>query len=75
MDLEFDDKDVDVPLPATLLTGGESIKCYTLREAAMEWHRLPKAAQAQATIRVHGGRLYTAEQIGQMHAGPKPSGA
>jgi hypothetical protein len=71
--LSTDDKIyVDAGQPATLRRPGNSMRCYTLAEAAMAWHRLPADQKATATIKVDGGRLYIGPEIELLHYGPRP---
>jgi hypothetical protein len=74
--LMSDDKKiyVDAGRPATLNNGtGVLTDCPTLQEAAMAWHRLAPEQKKGATIKVLGGPLYTAAEIGRFHYGPKPT--
>jgi hypothetical protein len=64
---------VDAGRPATLNTGtGISTDCATLQEAVLAWHRLAPEQKIRATVRLIGGPVYTAQQIGRLHYGPKP---
>jgi hypothetical protein len=64
---------VDAELPATLNSGtGVSIDCATLQEAVLAWHKLAPRQKIRATVRVIGGRVYSAHEIEQLHYGPKP---
>jgi hypothetical protein len=57
--------------PAALIDQDKTMRCPTLGEAVMEWHRLPADRKAAATIKV-SGKVYTADEIDRMHYGPKP---
>lgn len=58
--------------PAALIDQGKTVRCLTLQEAVMEWHRLAADRKATATISV-SGKVYTAKEIDRMHYGPKPA--
>jgi hypothetical protein len=63
---------VDASVPATLNNGtGVSTDCPTLQEAVLAWQRLPPEQKIRATVRVIGGRVYTAHEIDRLHYGPK----
>ncbi len=65
---------VDAGRPATLNTGtGISTDCNTLQEAVLAWHRLAPEQKIRATVRLIGGPVYTAQEIGRLHYGPKPA--
>jgi hypothetical protein len=52
---------VDASVPATLNNGtGVSTDCPTLQEAVLAWQRLAPEEKIRATVRVIGGRVYTA---------------
>jgi len=53
---------VDVAGPATLFNGPIWIDCSTLREAVMEWQKLPP----ERAERARGGPLYKAEEIARL---------
>ena len=59
----------DASQPATLRYGAKSVDCATLGEAVAEWHRLSRSDKAKATIRVHGGTVYIADQIDRLYHG------
>ena len=64
---------VDAAQPATLNDGaGKLTDCPTLQEVVLAWHALPSAQKVRATVKVIGGPVYTAHQIGRLHYGPKP---
>ena len=62
-----DDSDkihVDATQPATLNDGaGVPTDCPTLGEAITAWQRLLPEQKIRATIKVIGGRVYTAQEI------------
>ena len=65
---------VDAGRPATLNNGtGISTDCTTLQEAVLAWQRLAPEQKLRATVRLIGGPVYTAQQIGRLHYGPKPA--
>jgi hypothetical protein len=61
---------VEAGAPATLRYLGKEVRCPTLQEAAMAWHRLPIEEQARAAIQVEGGPLYSPLEIARLHIGP-----
>jgi len=63
---------VDASQPATLRHSGRSVECPTLQEAVIAWRTLPGKDRHQATIRVLGGPLYTADEIDRLYHEPKP---
>jgi hypothetical protein len=65
---------VDASVPAKLNNGtGMSTDCPTLQEAVLAWQRLAPQQKIRATVRVIGGRVYTAQEIERFHYGPKPA--
>jgi hypothetical protein len=65
---------VDASVPAALNNGtGISTDCPTLQEAVLAWQRLAPEQKIRATVRVIGGRVYTAQEIERLHYGPKPA--
>ena len=65
---------VDGGLPATLNDGGGILTdCATLQEAVLAWHRLAPGQKMRATVKVMGGPVYVAQEIEQLHYGPKPA--
>ena len=65
---------VDAAQPATLNNGAGKLTDYpTLQDAVMAWHRLPPEQTKRATIKVIGGPVYNASEIGRFHYGPKPA--
>jgi hypothetical protein len=65
---------VDASVPATLNNGtGVSTDCPTLQEAVLAWRRLAPQQKIRATVRVIGGRAYTAQEIERCHYEPKPA--
>lgn len=63
---------VDASRPATLNSGGALDDYATLHEAVVAWHRLPSEQKKRATIRVFGGPLYSADEIGRLYYGIGP---
>ena len=64
---------VDADRPATLNNGaGVLTDCATLQEAVLAWHKLAPEQKIRATVKVIGGRVYTAQEIERLHYGPKP---
>ena len=57
---------VDAVGPAILLNGPIWIDCSTLREAVMEWQKLPPERAERASIRLIGGPLYKADEIARL---------
>ena len=65
---------VDASQPATLNNGaGALTDCPTLQEAVIAWRKLAPDQKIRATIKVIGGRVYTAHEIKRLHYGPKPN--
>jgi hypothetical protein len=65
---------VNASVPATLNDGvGMSTDYPTLQEAVLAWKRLAPEQKIRATVRVIGGRVYTAQEIERFHYGPKPA--
>jgi hypothetical protein len=59
---------VDATRPATLNDGAGSLTdCPTLQEAVLAWHKLAPAQKIRATVKVIGGRVYTAQEIARFH--------
>lgn len=54
--------------------GTPPVRCPTLQEAVIAWHKLPREQQRSATIKVRGGKLYKAEEIIRLHYGPRSTG-
>lgn len=44
-----------------------STPCLTLQEAVIAWRAMPEEDKGRASIRVRGGRLYSAEEIDRLH--------
>ena len=64
---------VDADRPATLNNGaGVLTDRATLQEAVLAWHKLAPEQKIRATVKVVGGRVYTAQEIERLHYGPKP---
>ena len=64
---------VDASRPATLNNGARALTdCPTLQEAVLAWHKLAPEQKIRATVKVIGGRVYTASEIDRLHYGPKP---
>ena len=64
---------VDADRPATLNNGaGVLTDCATLRDAVIAWRRLPLEQKMLATVKLIGGRVYSAQEIERLHYGPKP---
>ncbi len=64
---------VDAGQPATLNNGaGKQTDCRTLQEPVLAWHRLAPEQKIRATVKMIGGRVYTASEIDRLHYGPKP---
>ena len=62
---------VDATRPATLNDGaGLQTDCHTLGDAVTAWQRLPPEQKIRATIKVIGGPVYTACQIGSRREAP-----
>jgi hypothetical protein len=65
---------VNANQPATLNDGAGSLTdCPTLQEAVLAWHRLAPEQKIRATVKVIGGRVYTAQEIARLHYGSKPA--
>jgi hypothetical protein len=65
---------VDAGQPATLNDGaGALTDCATLQEAVLAWHKLAPEQKIRATVKVIGGPVYSAHEIGRLHYGPKPA--
>ncbi len=65
---------VDASRPATLNNGaGALTDCSTLQETVIAWRKLAPDQKIRATIKVIGGRVYTAHEIERLHYGPKPN--
>jgi hypothetical protein len=63
---------VDATQPATLNDGAGSLTdCPTLQEAVLAWLRLAPEQKIRATVKVIGGRVYTAQEISRFHYGPE----
>lgn len=59
---------VDATRPATLNDGAGSLTdCPTLQEAVLAWHKLAPEQKIRATVKVIGGRVYTAQEIARFH--------
>jgi hypothetical protein len=59
---------VDASRPATLNDGAGSLTdCPTLQEAVLAWHSLSPDQKIRATVKVIGGRVYTAQEIARFH--------
>jgi hypothetical protein len=63
---------VDADRPATLNNGAGVLTRATLQEAVLAWHKLAPEQKIRATVKVIGGRVYTAQEIERLHYGPKP---
>jgi len=63
---------VDARRPANLRNAGNLVPCPTLQEAVLTWYRLPAKDQAEATIELADGEIYTAHEIIRLNYGPKP---
>jgi hypothetical protein len=57
--------------PATLHNGAVSTDFPSLQGALTAWHRLRPEQAQKASIRIIGGRLYAATEIGQLLNGSK----
>ena len=65
---------VDADRPATLNNGaGVLTDCATLRDAVMAWRWLPLEQKMLATVKLIGGRVYSAQEIERLHYGPNRS--
>lgn len=65
---------VDATQPATLNDGaGNLTDCPTLQEAVLAWNRLAPEQKIRTTLKVIGGRVYTAQEIARFHYGSKPA--
>jgi hypothetical protein len=61
---------VDATQPATLNNGAGSLTdCPTLQEAVLAWYRLAPEQKIRATVKVIGGRVYTAQEIARFRYG------
>jgi hypothetical protein len=67
---------VDGARPATLNDGpGKQTDFATLEAAVVAWQALPSVVKIRATVKVIGGPVYVAHQIGRLDYGPKPGSA
>lgn len=65
---------IDAGQPATLNNGaGVQTDCATLQEAVLAWHRLAPEQKIRATVKIIGGPVYRAHEIGRFHYEPKPT--
>ena len=63
---------VDADRPATLNNGaGVMTDCATLKEAVLAWRGLAPEEKIRATVKLIGGRVYTAQEIERLDYGPK----
>jgi hypothetical protein len=67
---------VDTTRPATLNDGAGKQTDFATLEAAVEaWQALPSVVKVRATVKLIGGPVYVAHQIGRLDYGPRAGSA
>jgi hypothetical protein len=67
---------VDADQPAALVRAGKMIDCPTLREAVVEWRKLPDTLKETTSITAAGtGVIYKFAEIERLHDQSDPSAA